>query len=101
MSNICYCYLFKLQSSFTIWDTFKVLYGCINSKEITLVICTKEENILKSSLDWTLLPSPSVKLQIMGGEDCLRRKGKTLLDIVNKLLKTKKMLTSPSNFLPY
>ena len=38
--------------------------------------------ILKGSMDW--IPSPSVKIQIMGGKVCLRRKGKTLLDIVNK-----------------
>ena len=31
---------------------------------------------------------------------CLRCKGKTLLGIVNKLLKTKRLLTSPSNVLP-
>ena len=34
-----------------------------------------------------LIPSlsSSVKTQIMGGKDCLRCKGKTLLGIVNKL----------------
>ena len=35
MSNICFCYLFVLQPTFTIWGTFKVLQGCINSKEIS------------------------------------------------------------------
>ena len=59
----------------------------------------KVENILKCSLDLT--PSPSVKIQIMGGKVCLRLKGKTLLGFVNKLLKTKSLLTSPSNVLPY
>ena len=34
ISNICYCYLVWLRSRFTIWGTFKVLLGCINSKEI-------------------------------------------------------------------
>ena len=60
----------------------------------------KVEKILKDSLD--LIPSPlsSVKIQIMGGKVCLRCKGKTLLGIVNKLLKTKSVLTSPSNVLP-
>ena len=58
----------------------------------------KVEKILKGSLD--LIPSPSVKIQILGGKVCLRRKGKTLLDIVNKLWKTKSLLTSPSNVLP-
>ena len=47
------------------------------------------ENILKGSLDLIPTPSPSVKIQIMGGKVCLRCKGKTLLDIVNKLLKIK------------
>jgi hypothetical protein len=42
-----------------------------------------------------------VKIQIMGGKLCLRRKGKTLLGIANKLLKAKLLLTSPSNGLPY
>ena len=41
-----------------------------------------------------------MKIQIMGGKVCLRCKGKTLLGIVNKLLKTKSLLTTPSNVLP-
>ena len=49
----------------------------------------KVEKILKGSLD--LIPSPlsSVKIQIMGGKVCFRCKGKTLLDVVNKLLFSK------------
>ena len=47
----------------------------------------KVEKKLNGSLE--LIPSPSVKTQIMGGKVCLRCKGKTLLDVVNKLLKTK------------
>ena len=50
----------------------------------------KVEKILKDSLD--SIPSPSVK--IMGGKICLRCRGKTLLGVVNKLLKTKSLLTS-------
>jgi hypothetical protein len=46
-------------------------------------------------------PSPSVKIQIMGEKVCLRCKGKTLLGVVNKLLITKSLLTSPSNVLSY
>jgi len=38
------------------------------------------ENILKGSLD--SIPSPSVKIQIIGGKVCLRYKGKTLLQII-------------------
>ena len=59
----------------------------------------KVEKILKGSLD--SIPSPSVKIQIMGRKVCLRCKGKTLLGIVKKLLKTKSLLTLTSNVLPY
>ena len=41
--------------------------------------------ILKGSLD--SIPSPSMKIQIMGGKVCLRCKGKILLGVVNKLVK--------------
>ena len=61
----------------------------------------KVEQILKGSLDLIPSPSLSVKIRIMGGKVCLRCKGKTLLGVVNKLLKTKCLLTSPSNVLPY
>ena len=59
----------------------------------------KVRKILKDSLD--LIQSPSVKIQIMDGKICLRCKGKTLLGVDNKLLKTKTLLTSPSKVLPY
>ena len=61
----------------------------------------KVENILKGSLN--SIPSPSVKIQTMGGKVCLGCKDKSLLGVVNKLLKlkTKSLLTSPSNVLPY
>jgi hypothetical protein len=49
----------------------------------------KVEKLLKGSLDLIPSPSPSVKIQIMGGKVCLRCKGKTLLGIVNKHLKAK------------
>ena len=58
------------------------------------------EKILKGSLDLIPSLSPSVKIQIMGRVS-LRCKGKTLFGIVNKPLKTKSLLTSPSNVLPY
>ena len=58
---------------------------------------SKVEFFLKRSLDSIPSPLPSVKIQIM----CLRCKGKTLLGVVNTLLKTKSLLTSPSNVLPY
>ena len=64
-------------------------------------IASKVDKILKGSLDLIPSPSPSVKIQIMGGKVCLSCKGKTLLGIVNKLLKTKSLFTSSSNVLPY
>ena len=67
-------------------------------KDCTII---KVENILKGSLDLIPSPSPSVKIQIMGGKVCLSCKSKTLLGLANKLLKTKSLLTSPSNVLPY
>ena len=54
----------------------------------------KVKQILKGSLDSIPSPTLSVKIQIMGGKVFLRCKGKTLLGIVNKLLKTKSLLTS-------
>ena len=59
------------------------------------------EKILKVSLDSIPSPSPAVKIQIMIGKVCLRCQGKTLLGVVTKLLKTKSLLTSPRNVLPY
>ena len=53
---------------------------------------SKVENISKGSLDSIPSPSPSVKIQIMGGKVCFRCKSKTLLGVVNKLLKTKKFV---------
>ena len=66
-----------------------------------MVLFSKEENVLKGNLDLIPSLSPSVKIQIMGRKVCLSCKGKTLLGIVNKLLKTKSLFTSPSNVLPY
>ena len=53
----------------------------------------KVEKIVKGSLDSILLPSPSVKFKLW--------ESKTLLGVVKKLLKTKSLLKSPSNILPY
>ena len=55
-----------------------------------MAVLNKVEKILKGSLD--LILSPSVKIQIMGRKVCLRCKGKTLLDIVNKHLTFKKFV---------
>ena len=51
----------------------------------------KVEKILKGSLNLIPSPSPSSKIQIVGGKVCLRCEGKTLLGVVKKLLKTKAM----------
>ena len=61
----------------------------------------KVEKILKGRLDSIPSLSPSVKIQIMGRKVCLKCKDKTFLGVVSKLLKTKSLLTSPSNVLPY
>ena len=58
------------------------------------VVSIKVENILKGSLLSIPSPSPSVKIQIMGGKVCLRCKGKTLLGIVTKLIIFKSLLTT-------
>ena len=48
--------------------------------------------VLKGSPDSILSPSSSVKIQIMGGKVCLKRKGKTLLGIVKKTFENKKFV---------
>ena len=65
-----------------------------------LISFHKVERILKGSLDSIPSTSPLAKIQIMGGKVCFWCKGKTLLGVVKKLLKTKTLLTSPSNILP-
>ena len=52
----------------------------------------------KSKKDLIASPSPSVKIQNMGGIVCLRCKGKTFL-VVKKLFIFKSLLTTPSNVL--
>ena len=49
---------------------------------LNIKILHKVENILKGSLD--SIPSPSVKIRIMGGKVCFRCRGKTLLGDVDK-----------------
>jgi hypothetical protein len=60
----------------------------------------KVEKILKGSLDLIPSHSPSVKIQIMGWKVCLRCKGKTLLCVVNKLLKTRSIIQQCFALLP-
>ena len=73
-------------------NVYSIFLGCRTLIQV--------EKILKGSLDSILSPSPSMKTQIMGRKICLRCKGETLLGVVNKLLKTKSLLTTPSNVLP-
>ena len=58
----------------------------------------KVRKILKGSLDLIPSPSSSVKIQIMDKKVCLMCKGKTLLDIVNKLWKQKICWHHPAMF---
>ena len=76
--------------------------SCIKrgSDELSRKKSGKVEKILKGSLDSIPSPSPSVKIQIMGGKVWLRCKGKKLLGVVNKPLNTKSLLTTSSNGLP-
>ena len=55
----------------------------------------KVEKILNGSPN--SISSPPLKIQNMDGKVCLRCKDKTLLGVVNKLLKVKNLLTMPSN----
>ena len=91
----------------------ELIIGCKNRidlvKDMTIFLSEpvqsffifKVEKILKRSLDSIPSPPLSVKIQIMCGKVCLRCKGKTLLGVVNKHLKSKSLSTSPSYVLPY
>ena len=70
-------------------DKMNSLYQINAIAIIILSEFNKVEKILKGSLVLILSPSTSVKIQIMGRKVCLWCKGKTLLQIVNKLLKKK------------
>ena len=100
-------HLMKLFSFLFSTKQCTVLHGSPKSKDLFLSftcalfyqLSSQVERILKYSL--VSIPSPSVKIQTMSGEFCLMCKGKTLLGVVNTLLKKKSLLTSPSNVLPY
>ena len=76
-----------------------IVFSSHHHKIIPNIVPGKVEYIFKGSLD--SISSLSVKIQISGGKVCLKCKCKTLLGVVDKLLKTKFLLTSPSNVLPY
>ena len=63
-------------------------YLAMRPKEAILFY--KVENILKGSLD--SIPSPSMKIQFMGGKVCLRCKGKTLLGFCQQTFENKKIV---------
>ena len=65
-----------LNSDTNVDDSQNEIYSSLSQ------IPLKVEKNLKGSLDSIPSPSPSLKIQIMGGKVCLRRKGKTLLGIV-------------------
>ena len=90
--NIIYIYVFTPKIS----QDFPTKDSSVTHKENNIGT-RKVENIYEDSLDLIPSPSPSVKIQIVGGKVCLRCKGKTLSGVVNKFLKTKSLLTSPSN----
>ena len=61
-------------------------------------VLLKVEKVLKGSMDSIPSPSPSVKIQIMGGKVCLKCKGKTLLGVVKKLLKLHEAKWAPDTW---
>ena len=76
------------------WNVRKKQKAIDELSDLTRSSSGKVEKILKGSLDLIQSSSLSVKIQIIGGKVCLRCKGKTLLGFVDKLLKTKRLLTS-------
>ena len=83
-----------------VWNCSLPNHHSIRNINLSIHFCfVKVEKDLKGSLDSILLPSPSVKIQIMGGKVYFRYNGKTLLDDVNKILKTKSLLKTTSNVL--
>ena len=104
-SFLCFCFS-TLPSLLTYcslvnWVFIHIYQLPITTKTTSIDLLTylgKVKKILKGSLD--SISSPSVKIQIVGRKVCLRRKGKTLLAIVNKLFVFKSLLTTSNNVLP-
>ena len=90
-------YLCKNQS-FTLGTLEFVELICFGMTEIILPN-GKVKKILKGSPDLIPSPSPSLKIQIMGGKVCLKCKGKTLLGVVTNPFVFKSLLTTSSNVL--
>ena len=64
-----------------VWVIHKLCKLCQVGKQVF----SKVEKILKGSLDLMPSPSTSVEIRIIGGKVCLKCRGKTLLEVVNKL----------------
>ena len=60
-----------------------------------MVIGLKYKRFKKIACIWSDHLHHQLKFKFMGGKVCLKCKGKTLLGIVNKLLRTKSLLKSP------
>ena len=76
---ILICWKFGKPVSQCSWKTYSL--ADLSTKRPRLNFLFKVENILKGSL--YLIPSPSLKIQIMGRKVYLRCKSKTLLDVLN------------------
>ena len=69
--------------------------SCNVCEIVKIIKNAKEDFFKKGSLDLIPSPSPSVKIQFMGGKVCLRCKGKPLLGVVNKLFVFKSFALFP------
>jgi len=90
--HVCWFFYCKIYYNKLLIDFWEFLFVCFH-----ITFWNKVKKILKGSLN--LISSPSVKIQIMGGKVCLRRRGKTLLCIINKIFVFKSLLTTSSNVL--
>ena len=79
-------------TKFEFWETIFIMKKTIFMflKVILIQILDRLESFFKDNLDVIPSTPPSVKIQIMGGKVCLRRRGKKLLGAIKKLLKTKR-----------
>ena len=77
--------LSKIEGEFLLESLQKILFKNKFMRMKKTTNYGKVEKILKGSLH--SIPSPLVKIQIMDGKICLMCKGKTLLGVVDKLLK--------------
>ena len=102
------CCWYKVPTPFFCWSfkndvlvTLSFTMGPKSMKNLHFRLCksycrqlnlSKVEKTYENRLDLIPSPSSSMKSQIIGGKVCLRCKHKTILGVVNKLLKTKKFV---------